>query len=193
MQFKLGTADALWEIIRLRSIRSGERLIRKVVCDLAIAGGELRHPMNFDIFHKSKIEPTIEPPVSERVHAPGLEGALRIAHAINDALKDADAKREVLAKEIEDATAWAAVTLGNGNDEYLEREMLDTLHLNRFDAQIREGTRHVVRLERSIAHYKLLKATLLAGFPELGTKDADLSRSACDLREAGSFWHTASK
>jgi hypothetical protein len=129
----------------------------------------------FDIFTKSKIEPAIKTPVPEFDQPPGLEGAWRIAHAIDQALEAAELEREILAGRVENATAWAAVSLGNGNDEYLEREQLDTLHLNRFDTQIRDGNRLVVRLERNIAHYKRLKATLLAGFPELSRKDADLS------------------
>jgi hypothetical protein len=128
----------------------------------------------FDIFTKSKIEPAIKGPVSEFDRLASLENAWRIAHAIDDALGYAEAERERLAGRVENATAWAAVSLGNGNDEYLEREMLDTLHLNRFDTEIRDGNKQVMWIERSIAHYTLLKATLLAGFPELGTKDGGL-------------------
>lgn len=128
----------------------------------------------FDIFTKSMVETAVKPQVAKSNWPPGLEGAWRIAHAIDRALSAAEAERHRLAGRVEDATAWAAVSLGNGNDEYLEREMLDTLHLNRFDTQIRDGNKEVIRLERSIAHYKLLKATLLAGFPELSKKDGDL-------------------
>jgi hypothetical protein len=129
----------------------------------------------FDIFTKSKIEPAIATPVSEPDQPRGMEGAWRIAHAIDHALRAAEAERERLAGQVEDATAWAAVSLGNGNDEYLERELLDTLHLNRFDSEIRDGNKQVIRLERSIAHYKQLKATLLAQFPELARKDGELA------------------
>jgi hypothetical protein len=128
----------------------------------------------FDIFAKSKIETAVNLPVTEPDHSPGLENAWRIADAIEHALRTAEAERERLAGRVENATAWAAVSLGNGNDEYLEREMLDTLHLNRFDTEIRDGNKQVIWLERSITQYRLLKATLLAGFPELGKTDRDL-------------------
>lgn len=120
-----------------------------------------------DKFTKSKIEPPLKAQAPGPDPLPGLEDAWRIAHAIDNALKAAEVEKKALSNRVEDATAWAAVSLGNGNDEYLEREKLDTLHLNRFDAQIRDGQKYVVRLDRNIGSLKLLRTTLLAAFPEI--------------------------
>jgi hypothetical protein len=120
-----------------------------------------------DKFTKSKVEPPLkaQPPRPDRL--PGVEDAWRIAHAIDNALKAAESEKRALSDRVEDATAWAAVSLGNGNDEYLEREKLDTIHLNRFDAEIRDGSKYVIRLDQNIGYLKLLKTTLLTAFPEI--------------------------
>jgi hypothetical protein len=123
-----------------------------------------------DIFTKSKVELASGAPLPQFDQPPDLNSAWRIVHAIDDALKAAETERKALIGCVEDATAWAAVSLGNGNDEYLERESLDTIHLNRFDAQIRDGHTYMVRLDQNIAYYRLLRSTLLAGFPELSRK-----------------------
>jgi hypothetical protein len=121
----------------------------------------------FDIFTKSKVEPTKNASATLMDRSIALEDAWRIAHAIDRALKTAETERKELASRIEDAAAWAAVSVGNGNDEYLERELLDTVHLNHFDDEIRGGNKQASRLDQNIACYKLLKTTILAGFPEL--------------------------
>jgi hypothetical protein len=121
----------------------------------------------FDIFTKSKVEPMKKSSATLMDRSVAQEDAWRIAHAIDRALKSAETERKELASRIEDAMAWAAVSLGNGNDEYLERELLDTIQLDRFYEEIRGGDRQASRLDQSIACYKLLKTTILAGFPEL--------------------------
>lgn len=121
-----------------------------------------------DIFMKSKIEPSGREPVSQFRFPPGLESGWRIAHAINDALKKAEAEKQLFESRIGDAVGRAAVTLGNGDDEYLEREALDTHHLNLFDAEIRDRSQYLVRLEQNIEHFKNLREMLLAAFPEIG-------------------------
>lgn len=138
-----------------------------------------------DIFTKPRIEParkTLKPQLN---HPPGLESAWRIAHAIDDALKAAETESRALASRVEDATAWAAVSLGNGNDEYLEREQLDTLHLNRFDAAIREGNKYVVRLDQNIGHFRLLKVALLMAFPEIARSSANKNGIVGESGNAG--------
>jgi hypothetical protein len=133
-----------------------------------------------DIFAKSKIETAINPPVTEPDHPRGLESARQIADAIKHALKAAaEAERERLSGRVENATALAAVSLGNGNDEYLEREMLDMLHLNRFDAEIRDGNKQLIWIERSIAHYTLLKERC---WPDLPSSARRMATCCCKGR-----------
>ena len=122
----------------------------------------------FDIFSKSKVGQADKYGYCpKRDRAGGMDDAWRISHAIDRALRTAESEKNDLADRIENATAWAAVSLGNGNDEYLERETLDTQHLNLFDNEIRLGTKRTSRLDQDIACYRLLKAALISRFPQL--------------------------
>ncbi|MDA9488016.1 hypothetical protein [Bradyrhizobium sp. CCBAU 11361] len=86
--------------------------------------------------------------------------------AIEDALHAAEREQSGLNRRVEDVLARAAVTLGNGDDEYLEREALDNHHQDLFDREIQNGQRRLKELGSSIAHYKVLKAAVLCRFPD---------------------------
>lgn len=86
--------------------------------------------------------------------------------AIEEALHAAEREQRGLNDRVEDVLARAAVTFGNGNDEYLEREALDNHHQDLFDKEILNGQRRLKELGRSIAHFKFLKAAMLSRFPE---------------------------
>ncbi|TYL93562.1 hypothetical protein FXB40_21945 [Bradyrhizobium rifense] len=86
--------------------------------------------------------------------------------AIEDALHAAEREQSGLNRRVEDVLARAAVTIGNGNDEYLEREALDNHHQDLFDKEILNGQRRLKELSASIAHFKFLKAAMLSRFPE---------------------------
>src|ERR1700759_5263502 len=61
---------------------------------------------------------------------------LSILTAIEDALNAAEMEPRGLCRRGEEVLARAAVTLGNGTDEYLEREALDSHHQDLFGAEI---------------------------------------------------------
>jgi hypothetical protein len=61
----------------------------------------------------------------------------------------------------------AAVTVGNGTDEYLERESLDSHHQNLFGIEISNGQRRLNELSASIKHFKFLKVALISRFPDV--------------------------
>ncbi|WP_456621603.1 MULTISPECIES: hypothetical protein [unclassified Bradyrhizobium] len=86
--------------------------------------------------------------------------------AIEDALHAAELEQTGLNRRVEDVLARAAVTFGNGDDEYLEREPLDSHHQDLFDKEILNGQRRLKELSASIAHFKFLKAAMLSRFPE---------------------------
>lgn len=88
-----------------------------------------------------------------------------IIAAIEAALDAAEREQSGLNRRVEDVLARAAVTLGNGDDEYLEREALDNHHQNLFDKEIQNGQRRLKELSSSIAHFKFLKAAMLSRFP----------------------------
>ena len=86
--------------------------------------------------------------------------------AIDDALHAAEHEQSGLNRRVEDVLARAAVTIGNGDDEYLEREALDNHHQDLFDNEILNGQRRLKELGASISHFKFLKAAMLSRFPE---------------------------
>ncbi|OAF15472.1 hypothetical protein AYJ54_39540 [Bradyrhizobium centrolobii] len=86
--------------------------------------------------------------------------------AIENALHAAEREQSGLNRRVEDVLARAAVTFGNGDDEYLEREPLDNHHQDLFDKEILNGQRRLKELGASIAHFKFIKAAMLSRFPE---------------------------
>ncbi|MBR0750778.1 hypothetical protein JQ604_01110 [Bradyrhizobium jicamae] len=89
-----------------------------------------------------------------------------IVAAIETALHEAEHEQSGLARRVDDVLARAAVTIGNGTDEYLEREALDNHHQDLFDAEILNGQRRLKELATEIAHFKFMKAAVLSRFPE---------------------------
>ncbi|MCP3472168.1 hypothetical protein NLM33_17785 [Bradyrhizobium sp. CCGUVB1N3] len=89
-----------------------------------------------------------------------------IMDAIETALRAAESEQSGLNRRVEDVLARAAVTFGNGDDEYLEREALDKHHQDLFDKEIQNGQRRLKELGSSIAHFKFIKAAMLSRFPD---------------------------
>jgi hypothetical protein len=90
-----------------------------------------------------------------------------IVKAINAALLAAESEQAGLSRRVDDVLARAAVTFGNGTDEYIEREALDNYHQDLFTAEISNGQRRLKELATEIAHLKFLKAAVLSRFPDL--------------------------
>jgi hypothetical protein len=86
--------------------------------------------------------------------------------AIKEALQAAEQEQSGLNRRVEDVLARAAVTLGNGTDEYLERDALDSHHQDLFSAEISNGQRRLKELAAEITHFKFLKAAVLSRFPD---------------------------
>ena len=89
-----------------------------------------------------------------------------ILEAIENALSAAEQERSGLNRRAEDALARAAVTIGNGTDEYLERDALDSHHQDLFSTEISNGQRRLKELATEITHFKFLKAAALSRFPD---------------------------
>jgi hypothetical protein len=89
-----------------------------------------------------------------------------ILEAIEHALHAAELEQSGLNRRVEDVLARAAVTLGNGTDEYLEREPLDSHHQDLFSSEISNGQRRLNELATSITHFKFLKTVLLSRFAD---------------------------
>ena len=89
-----------------------------------------------------------------------------ILEAIENALNAAEQERSGLSRRVEDALARAAVTMGNGTDEYLERDAIDSHHQDLFGSEIANGQRRLKELASEITHFKFLKAAALTRFPD---------------------------
>ena len=89
-----------------------------------------------------------------------------ILEAIEHALREAEQEQSGLSRRVEDVLARAAVTLGNGTDEYLDREALDSHHQDLFGTEIANGQRRLRELATAITHFKFLKAATLSRFPD---------------------------
>ena len=89
-----------------------------------------------------------------------------ILESIENALHAAELEQSGLSRRVEDVLARAAVTLGNGTDEYLEREPLDSHHQDLFGSEIFNGQRRLKELATSITHFRFLKTAILSRFPD---------------------------
>ena len=89
-----------------------------------------------------------------------------ILEAIENALHAAEQEQAGLNRRVEDVLARAAVTFGNGTDEYLERDALDNHHQDLFSAEISNGQRRLKELAAEIAHFRFMKAAVLSRFPD---------------------------
>jgi hypothetical protein len=95
-----------------------------------------------------------------------------IVTAIETALQAAENEQSGLSRRVDDVLARAAVTIGNGTDEYLEREALDNHHQDLFDAEILNGQRRLKELAAEIAHFRFMKAAVLSRFSDFTTQVA---------------------
>jgi hypothetical protein len=93
-----------------------------------------------------------------------------IVAAIETALHAAESEQSGLSRRVDDVLARAAVTFGNGTDEYLEREALDNYHQDLFTVEISNGQRRLKELATEIAHFKFMKAAVLSRFPDFKPK-----------------------
>jgi hypothetical protein len=87
-----------------------------------------------------------------------------IVTAIENALNAAQSEHSGLSLLVDDVLARASVTLGNGTDEYLEREASENYHQELFAAKISNGQRRLKELAIAIAHFEFMKATVLSRF-----------------------------
>jgi hypothetical protein len=102
---------------------------------------------------------------AERDAQTDRERVASIMTAIDVALQAAENEQAGLSSRVEDALARAAVTFGNGDDEYLEREALDNHHQDLFGAEISNGQRRLKELDVSVSHLKFVRSAMLTRFP----------------------------
>lgn len=91
--------------------------------------------------------------------------------AIEEALLAAQSEHEELRKRVDNVLSRAAVTFGNGNDEYLSREQLNSYHQDLFAAYITDGERRLQKLASSIPHLKFLHVAAMSRFSNIVSRD----------------------
>jgi predicted nucleic acid-binding Zn-ribbon protein len=89
-----------------------------------------------------------------------------ILAAIENALHAAEQEQSGLNQRVDDVLARAAVTLGNGTDEYLERDARDSHHQDLFTIEISNGQRRLKELADEITHFRFLRTAALSRFPD---------------------------
>ena len=89
-----------------------------------------------------------------------------VFRSIEQALQVAEAEHSGLDARVQDVLARASITLGNGTDEYLNREASATDLQNQFDREIANGQLRLEHLSHQIKSFKFLKATLMTRFPD---------------------------
>ena len=100
-----------------------------------------------------------------------------VLQSIEEALKVAEAEHSGLNARLQDVLARAAISLGNGTDEYLTRESADTDVQNQFDAEIASGQRRLEQLLNQIKAFKFLRSALMSRFPDLKFHSGEDQRS----------------
>jgi hypothetical protein len=120
----------------------------------------------FQQFLRARLQNYFKARSNDRDAATDYSRLSAIAEAIESALATAQAERAGLDRRIEDVLARAAVTFGNGTDEYLEREALDSHHQDLFGIEIKSGQRRLSDLATQITHLRFLKTAMATRFPD---------------------------
>ena len=89
-----------------------------------------------------------------------------VFRSIEDALKAAEAEHVGLSERVQNVLARASISLGNGTDEYLTRDPIDTGFQNAFDREIKTGQLRLEQLSYQIRNFRALNAALKTRFPD---------------------------
>jgi hypothetical protein len=88
-----------------------------------------------------------------------------ILRSIDDALRGAEAEYAGLGKRIDDVLAQAALKLGNDGNDSVAPVAGNSTEL--IEVDVLNSQRRLEDLSARIVHYKLLKAALLSGLPDV--------------------------
>jgi hypothetical protein len=86
--------------------------------------------------------------------------------AIDYLLHAVETEKLSLSRQVDDARSRAAVTMGDGTDEYLDREPLSNQHQILLNAELSSGERRLKQLTTEITHFEFIKAAVLSQFPD---------------------------
>lgn len=89
---------------------------------------------------------------------------MQVIEAIEQALSASKSERDSLGRRVSDALCGVSMLVGNGTDQYVEREIADTSRLREYEAKIANGRRRLDHLDYTIGQFEWLKAELMARF-----------------------------
>ena len=89
-----------------------------------------------------------------------------VFRSIADALKAAELEHVGLNERVQKVLAQASISLGNGTDEYLTRDPIDTGFQNKFEKEIKTGQLRLEHLAHQIVNLRSLRAALKTRFPD---------------------------
>jgi len=90
----------------------------------------------------------------------------RVFRSLEEALKAAEAEHVGLTERVQNVLAQASISMGNGTDEYLTRDPIDTGFQNAFDQEIKTGQLRLEQLSYQITNFRSLRAALKTRFPD---------------------------
>jgi hypothetical protein len=102
---------------------------------------------------------------NERDAATDFARLMSIYDAKDQSIADAQAEKAGLQARLDNVLSRAAMAVGNGDDEYLSRDAVDSHHLGMLDAEIKNGEQRIEALTSGIAKFQSLREALLASFP----------------------------
>ncbi len=86
--------------------------------------------------------------------------------AIGGVLGKLESERAGLKQRMADVMSRAAITAGNGDDEHLTRDAIESDLLDGFESEMKRGQRRLVLLDSNISRFRVVQETLEAEFPE---------------------------
>jgi hypothetical protein len=102
----------------------------------------------------------------DRDRATDRNNVEQVSDAITSVLDRLEAERKGLSQRVSDVLSRAAITAGNGDDEYLTRDAAQTAHLAEFESEITRGHERLDQLARNIERFKAVRLALEEEFPE---------------------------
>jgi hypothetical protein len=93
-----------------------------------------------------------------------LTMVLQVIEAVERALNASKSERDGVGRRVSKALSGAAMFVGNGTDEYVEREIADTNLLREYEREIANGRRRLDHFDYAIGQFERLKAELMASF-----------------------------
>jgi hypothetical protein len=120
----------------------------------------------FDLFIRGPISRLFRARSANRDAETDYSRVESVFRSIEEALKAAEAEHFGLNERVQSVLAQASISLGNGTDEYLTRDPIDTGFQNMFDREIKIGQLRLEQLAYQIKNFRFLKAALMTGFPD---------------------------